>query len=116
MNLEDLDQFNGTEHWYRHWLTRDFTYTEGIKFLAEKAGAFWLIDEIALAQKEKQVAAEEFQVWILSRNATGSGAVLRCEDGNYNRVYAKRIAFTDFPLQEIKLYFANSTLYLPSEH
>jgi hypothetical protein len=26
------------------------------------------------------------------------------------------IAFTDFPLDEITLYFANNTIYLPSEH
>jgi len=33
-------------------------------FVAERAGAYWLIDEIALAQKaEAELAGEEYHVW-----------------------------------------------------
>ena len=41
----DLSQFIGTENYYRHW-TGHGVYTDGVKYLAEKAGAYWLIDAI----------------------------------------------------------------------
>lgn len=47
---------------------------------------------------------------------TDNTATLRCEDGNYCVVFTKKIPFTDFQLQEVPLWFANNTLYLPSEH
>jgi len=43
-------------------------------------------------------------------------ATLVCEDGNDNVVYTQPIEFTDFPLTEIALRFANNVIYLPSEH
>jgi hypothetical protein len=41
---------------------------------------------------------------------------LVCEDGNDKAVVSKEIPFTDFPLDAIELWFANSIIYLPSEH
>jgi uncharacterized protein DUF6876 len=29
LSENDLDQFTGTEHWYRHPLVRSLTYTDG---------------------------------------------------------------------------------------
>jgi hypothetical protein len=43
-------------------------------------------------------------------------ATLTCEDGNYNVVFMKEIRFTDFPLNEFTLWFANDTICLPAEH
>jgi hypothetical protein len=43
-------------------------------------------------------------------------ATLSCDDGNGNLVFSKEIEFTDFPLPEITLWFADNTIYLPSEH
>jgi len=111
-----LRQFTGSEHWYRHGLVRSILYTDGAKYIADAAGAYWLLDEIALAQKaEKAVAAEEFQVWTLRVNADHS-AVLSCGDGNDNTVFTKDIPFTDFPPEGVTLWFENGTIYLPSEH
>jgi uncharacterized protein DUF6876 len=115
LNESDLRQFTGTEHWYRHGLVRTVLYTDGAKHIAEAGGAYWLLDEIALAQRFiKAVAGEEFQVWKLA--VTDSRAVLTCEDGNDNRVFSKDIEYTDFPLAEITLYFTNNTILLPSEY
>src|ERR1039458_7739091 len=41
-----LRYFTGTEEYHRHWMRR-ITFTDGVKFLAEQAGAYWLIDLIA---------------------------------------------------------------------
>jgi hypothetical protein len=111
-----LSQFTGSEHWYRHGLVPSITYTDGAKFIADQAGAYWLLDEIALAQRfDKRVAAEEFQVWKLAVN-TDDSAILSCEDGNGHTVFSKAIPFTDFPHEGVTLWFANNVIYLPSEH
>jgi len=75
-----------------------------------------LLDEIALAQRfVKAVAAEEFQAWKLTVKPD-STATLSCEDGNTNVVFTKEIEFTDFPCDEITLWFANDVILLPSEY
>jgi len=76
---------------------------------------YWLLDEIALAQRYvKEVAAEEFQVRKLAVKDDDS-ATLVCEDGNYNVVFTKAIEFTDFPKEGVTLWFENNVIYLPSE-
>ena len=58
----DLAQFTGSENYYRHSLNRKFMHTDGVNYLAEKAGAFWLVDLIASHQLSRKVRAEPFQV------------------------------------------------------
>ena len=63
LGKDDLRQFTGSEHWYRHGLARNILFTDGAKHVADEGGAYWLLDEIALAQHYKErVAAEPFQV------------------------------------------------------
>ena len=112
-----LNQFTRSEQWYRHGLVRSILFTDGAKYLADKAGAYWLLDEIAFAQRgEKAVAVEEFQVWKLTVDLDRHSATLTCDDGNGRIVFEKAIEYTDFPLAEIGLWFTNNTIYLPSEH
>jgi hypothetical protein len=112
----ELDQFTGSETWYRHALNPRVLFTDGAKYVADQAGAYWLLDTIALCQRyEKRVAAETFQVWTLKVREDRT-ASLTCEDGNYRVVHTQPLAFTDFPLDEITLWFANNVIYLPSEH
>jgi hypothetical protein len=102
LSKADLAQFTGSERVYRHPINRRVVYTEGAQYVAE-TGAYWLLDEIALIQPcDRRVAAEEFQVWKLVVRPDRT-ATLTCEDGNYNVV-------------EFTLWFANDTIYLPSEH
>jgi hypothetical protein len=112
----DLRQFTGTEFWYRHPFAKSITYTDGVKHVAEQGGAYWLVDDIVIAQKTvPAVAAEPFQFWKLKVNPDHS-AILTCEDGNGNVVYRNDLNFTDFPLDEVTLYFTNNVLLLPSEY
>jgi hypothetical protein len=112
----DLMQFTGSLQWFRHGLVRDVLFTDGAKHVADQGGAYWLLDEIALAQRyDKRVAGEEFQVWKLKVNDDRT-ATLTCEDGNDKTVYSKAIEFTDFSLPEITLYFTANTILLPSEY
>ena len=111
----ELARFTGTENWYRHSVAKTVRYTDGMLFVAERAGAYWLIDEIAFAQKgEPALAGEEFQVWALI--VEGKDASLRCDDGNDRRLLEKRIEYTDFPEPGIKLYFTDGVIMLPGEY
>ena len=116
IDKETLRQFTGTEYWYRHGIARNVLYTDGAKYVAENAGAYWLLDEIAFSQMVKRVAAEKFQLWKLKVNPKDQTAQLVCEDGNGNIVFRKLIPYTDFPLEEISFYFIDNTILLPSEY
>ena len=116
LSKSDLAQFTGSENWYRHGINRNVLYTDGAQHVAEHGGAYWLLDEIAIIQPyNKRVATEEFQVWKLAVRPDRA-ATLTCDDGNGNIVFSKEIEYTDFPLDEITLYFANNVIHMPSEY
>jgi hypothetical protein len=116
LSKSDLAQFTGSDNWYRHGINRNVLFTDGARHVAEHGGAYWLLDEIAIIQPyNKAVAAEEFQVWKLAVRPDRS-ATLTCDDGNENIVFTKEIEHTDFPLDEVTLYFANNVIHLPSEY
>lgn len=113
--LADLHRFTGSEQWFRHPLNRKILFTEGAKYVADQAGAYWLLDEIALTQlAEARVRNEAFQVWKL--DVAGDRATLTCGDGNGRQVYTKEIEFTDFPAPGITLWFTGHTILLPGEY
>ena len=112
----DLQQFTGTEQWYHHPIVRKVFYTDGIRYMAEMGEAYWLINEIAFLQEQPQIARTEFQRWILQVNLEESTAILSCDDGNGRILHSKKIEYTDFPLDEIKIYVANKVMLLPSEY
>ena len=116
LTLAPLQQFTGSETIYRHALNNKVVYTDGVRYLAREGGAYWLIDEIALAQRfNRKLSSEAFQVWTLTVNNEDHSGILICDDGNGTVLVRKRIPFTDFPLQKIKLYFTNNTIWLPRE-
>jgi hypothetical protein len=109
-----LTKFTGTENYYRHW-TRAFHYTDGVAFLAENAGAHWLLDHIAAMQKRARRDRElrEFQAWKLTVN--GTRGVIACLRDKDDEAFRDELPFTDFPLAEITLYLQDGVLYLPGE-
>ena len=109
----ELIQFTGTEHYYRHPF--GFNYTDGVRFVAKECKAYWLIDEIASWRLVEKIKREEFLVYKLKVNEDRT-ADLSIEDGNDNIIARQKIEFTDFPLEEITMWFTNGVLYLPSEH
>lgn len=124
----DLNQFSGTEKWYRHPLVRFVLYTDGVKYVAEEGGAYWLIDAIASYQNEPRIKKNErlqqFQLWEL--NVKDGSAILTCRpDSGEKAVVTQIIEHTDFPLVKIKFYVEPtggpngehmSVILLPSEH
>lgn len=112
--LQNLKHFCGTEQYYKHFL--GIRYTDGVKYLAENAQCYWLIDAIASHQPKvnKIPRLKEFQLWFLHvgtehefiKPKGHNKAVLTCwEDtptAETKPVVIQQIPFTDFPLPEIK--------------
>ncbi|WP_017654843.1 DUF6876 family protein [Fortiea contorta] len=119
INQDDLAHFTGSSTNFKHW-SKKLLYTEGIQFVAEEAQAYWLIDAIASYQTNellsKHPELKEFQLWQLEVN-TDKTAVLTCGvDSDCHPDVVQNIEFTDFPLQQIKLYVCQTVLMLPSEY
>jgi hypothetical protein len=102
-----------------HW-TRRLNFTKGVHVLAEKGGAYWLIDAIASHQIDKRLVRSqrlrEFQLWELKVHADRSCTLTCRGDSNDKPVITQEIEYTDFPLDEITLYVEGDVLLLPSEH
>jgi hypothetical protein len=104
-----LSQCIGTTQYFLHW-TKTLKFTDGVKFLADNAGAYWLIDAIASYGRK-----EPFQLWELKVN--DSKAVLTMKEDTGEPVLVKQeITYTDFPLDEITLYLIDGILLLTSEY
>ena len=114
LKSEDLVHFYGTEHWYRTSFSRKIVYTDGVQYVAETGGAYWLIDTIVISQSLPKVKAEEFQSWKLT--VKDNKGTLVCEDGDHHQVYKEEIPFTDFPLPEITFWLTDNVIMLPSEY
>ncbi|MEG4576980.1 hypothetical protein QUA56_30565 [Microcoleus sp. N3A4] len=132
MDVETLSQnlkhFGGTEQYYKHWL--GIQYTDGVKYLADNAQCYWLIDAIASNQPRvrRKHSLTEFQLWFLHvgnahefiKPRKDNAAVLTCWEDSPKKetkpVIIQQIPFTDFPLPAIKLYLQEKILLLPDEN
>ncbi|MFA7253935.1 MAG: DUF6876 family protein [Patescibacteria group bacterium] len=110
-----LRQFTGTEEWYYHPLFKKYRYTEGVRFIAGEAGAYWLLEKILSNQILPELKGEGFQLWKL-KVEDNKTALLTCDNGNGDIVYQETIDYTDFSLDKISFYFTDSVLLLPSEY
>ncbi|MDP3620630.1 MAG: hypothetical protein Q8R65_01760 [Polynucleobacter sp.] len=103
MNAKELSstlrQFTGTEHYYR--LYKDVVLTDGVKYLADEAKCYWLMDAIAtylrFFQPKEYFACCKLKV-------VNESAVLTIDDGNGTILASQNIEYTDFPLPQIDLY------------
>lgn len=111
---KELAFFTGSEEFYKAY--PKVLITEGVKFLADRAECYWIIDLIFSYQSIKKIKDEAFQVYDLKVNLEEKSAIMVCTDGNENILYEQRIPFTTFPIESIKLYFTNEVVLLPSEY
>lgn len=124
----DLRQFTGDLDRFRHPLARGVIYTPGVQYLAERAGAYWLIDEIALAIAGGDVAKAgksddrvlSLHFWKLEVREDRTAELTARADDGVPPFVSKVIPWTDFPLDHIGVWAGFDgqywTLYLPSEH
>ena len=115
-----LKQFHGTETFYQIPLIQT-RFTDGLKYLADTAECFWLLTDVSVIAKSlmdksyficidfKRLSRKEQQLM-------GCEATISYSDGNSHFYEVHKYAFTDFPLDWLRLYFVDGTLMLPSEY
>lgn len=114
MNMQQLDQelqgYSGTEQYHKYYKC---FLTDGVKAMADKAGAFWLLDIIMSYQVKH--GDKPFQVWTLKVKDM-VGLVTMQEDTGEPALVKQKIEYTDFPEGEFKLYCIDRVILLPSEY
>jgi len=110
-----LSQFTGTEHYYR--LNRRCLFTDGAKYLADQARAYWLLD--AAASYLLELGTSDWFV-LVRLVAYKHQALLSLEDGNGCVRASQQNPLTVFSQSELILYACwdgdQWVLMLPSEH
>ncbi|WP_047419540.1 DUF6876 family protein [Cellulophaga sp. Hel_I_12] len=117
---EELQHFHGTEMCYQIPLIRTL-FTDGLKYLSEVAECFWLITDTSVIAKSLMNRSEFVTIDFkrLSKekqDLSGYEAEIIYTDGNDNLLEKHGYRVTDFPLDELRLFFVNNTLMLPSEY
>ena len=120
-NADDLQtaltHFTGIEDYHR--THPGLLATDGAKYLADEAGAYWLFD---LVWGVLPKLTEEFAILELSLNEGTDGAGLKIHDGREPETvyHCQEIARTDFPLPNVTLYIQQNgrdwVVLLPSEY
>ena len=113
--LEIINHSNSSEAYHKFSSFPSFPVaTDGIIALAEAAGCYWLLDIIGSYQTDKRLDPA-FQVWTLKVNHEDSTGVVH----GYNDVeliITQEIPYTDFPLDDVKLYLMGGVILLPPEY
>ena len=113
MLVNELDNFTGTECWYRHGLNREFLYTEGAQYFAEQAGAYWFLDIMATEVFELQKDNPFISVEMTAQDGK---ALITATDGDETTIWDKRISFTDCPEGTYKFFLIDNVFLLRSEY
>jgi len=114
-NLNDeFEGFTGTTKYYRHF-TNLLVFTDGVKAMADRYGAYWLIDVVASYQTRPAVREKPFQIWEISSGNRKAAVTMKEDDGEPAFVM-QEIGFTDFPEGTLKMYFTDGVLLLSSEY
>ena len=132
LTTASLNQFTGSLDWAKFSSISKCIASEGMMHVAEVGQAFWLLDAIASHEEHNPeliaaCAADEgldyLHFWTLTVDLEAKAAVLSCrKDSDQPEIVRQEIEFTDFPLEEIKVYAGNDgpgtsrKLYLPSEY
>jgi hypothetical protein len=112
----DLRYFTGTQNYYVHEIgVLKILLTDGCKYVAEEAQAYWLFDIILSYQMHANIRNEAFQHWELKKQLHGEW-LITCDDGNGNILAKKKISYSDFPLQLVDFYLVDGVCMLKSEY
>ena len=109
-----LDQFTGTENYYKHFT--GLKYTDGIKYLTDKTSCYWFIDIISSYQTDEKVKNCPFQIWKLKVYKDHTAVVHMREDTDAPNIVFQELDYTDFSLDEIEVYCIKGVILLKSEY
>ena len=118
--IDQLQGFCGSTTCFKIPLVKA-RYTEGIKCLTEQAQCHWLVTDTAVVCKSLKNKSN-FIVILFKRNSTSVQERTRKEakityaDGNGIILLEQEYEYTDFPLDELRLFYTDDMLMLPNEY
>jgi hypothetical protein len=109
----DLEQFYGTEKWYKVNPFTNIVITDGVKYFADKGGAYWAVDDILITVQTLQLPFT-----VATVTSKDGKAEITYEDGNGNvrNDITAKYPFTDLEEGEYKFYITDGVMLLPSEY
>lgn len=125
----DLMQFwGGTQDRYQCGVNPRVLFSGGVRYLAEKANAYWLVDAIASylvpdvltphIRKDRRIGYLHF--WQLRVRNDQRAVLAAVADTGESPFIVQTLDYTDFPLSKADIWAGQSgdhwTLYLPQEH
>ena len=118
--IEQLHRFCGSETIYTIPMFKT-RYTEGVKYLAEAANCYWLVTDVMVMAKTLRKKSAFLVIYFnrLSeelQQKQNTEAQITYGDGNGTIPYQQDYKFSDLPLDELRLFFVQDTLMLPSEY
>lgn len=116
MLKEELSTFYGSENFYK--FLGGVVIIEGVKYFAEKAEAFWLVNDIILnCLMRRKLKHEEFIAIKTSKHKWSEGITINYENGNNEVLFTEVYAYSQLPDDgEFTFWFTNNVLLLPSEY
>ena len=93
---------------------KQFFMTTTLSQYLQENNLQFLLEIIYSLQKVFIVSEEEFQVWIFKR-AERNQFILEFQDGNLNKILQIFYTAENIKIDEVKVWFENSTLFFPSE-
>lgn len=107
----NLRQFSGgTSQYHKHWLRA--VYTDGMKHIAEKCGAYWLLDLVVSHRNNlaKRLVLSDFPVkvtlepWITEQKPNGAKVLIQhySENGDPVVFTLQTVPATDFPFERFE--------------
>ena len=110
---QDFAMATGTENYYKHCTGNHFT--DGVKMMAEKYKAYWLID-VVMSYQYGKIRKVPFQIWEIVTTDSFRATVEMKEDTDQPILVSQKIPYTDFPEGIFKMYYIDNVLLLPSEY
>ncbi|MCM4168404.1 hypothetical protein KCTC52924_01976 [Arenibacter antarcticus] len=117
---EGLQHFHGSEIVFQLPLLKT-KFTDGIKYLAHAAECFWLVTDTSVIAKSLMNKSRFITIVFKKcseqeKENLGYEATIVYSDGNGNIYETHKYNITDFPLDQLRLFFVDDTLMLPSEY
>ena len=115
-NQIDLSVFTKNKIRFQHPTFDDLKLTAGVRYICEKADAWWLLDHIGRIQEVDLACINlDFQKWKVRVNLSNCMEIA-LHDVDGRRVTSRMLIVEDFPFRELEIWFTDKTLLLPSEY
>jgi len=111
--ISELTNFVGTKYWYQHPQNNAMTFTDGVKYFAERAQSYWLLGVIVT---EYFPMLKDHPLLVITAESQREHCVIFVTDGNENQLQSKHIPYTTLIEGQWKFYLMDNVLLLPSEY